>query len=208
MATQLQAQTRETEKKSTIKRLRQQGKIPAVMYGNGVESKPITVNHGDFIQVIREAGQNGVITLQLNNDDYPVMLYDLQLDDIRDDILHADFYKVDMKSEVDVDVNIHLRGEAAGQEEGGIVQQLLHEISVRALPADVPETIDVGIEALNIGDSISVSDVKAQAQYEILTDPDETIVSITPPQDEEPEDETDEEQEPELVDDDKNKEAE
>lgn len=208
MATELQAQPRANSKKSIVKELRRKGNIPGVIYGNGVESRPIYVNHGDFIKVIRKAGRNGVITLKVDSDDYPVMVYDLQTDKIKDDILHADFYKVDMASEVDADVSVHLVGEAAGQKEGGVVQQLSHELSVRALPADIPEAIEVQMEQLNIGDSISVSDLKAEAKYDILNDPDDTIVSITPPQaEEEPEtDEEDGEQQPELVDgDDKEK---
>lgn len=201
VATELQAQTRANSKKSMVKELRRKGNIPAVIYGNGVESRPIYVNHGDFIKVIRKAGRNGVITLKVDSDDYPVMVYDLQVDKIKDDILHADFYKVDMTSEVDADVSVHLSGESAGQKEGGVVQQLLHELSVRALPADIPEAIEVQVEQLNIGDSISVSDLKSEAKYEILNDSDDTIVSITPPQAEEPETgEEDGEQEPELVD--------
>lgn len=201
VATELQAQTRANSKKSIVKNLRREGNIPGVIYGNGVDSKPIYVSHRDFIKVMRKAGRNGVITLKIDRDDYPVMVYDLQVDKIKDDILHADFYKVDMASEVDADVSVHLVGESAGQKEGGILQQLSHELSVRALPADIPEAIEVSIEQLNIGDSISVSDLKTEAKYEILTDPDDTIVSITPPQaEEEPESEEDEEQQPELVD--------
>src|SRR5699024_7826049 len=136
---------------------------------------------------------------------YPVMVHELQTDTIKDDILHADFYKVDMKSEVDADVSVQLTGEAAGQKEGGIVQQLLHELSVRALPAEIPDSIEMNIEEPNIGDTLSVEDLKESSTFEVLNDPDETIVSITPSQAEEEPEETDEDedQEPELIGDDK-----
>lgn len=200
MATELLAKTRDHSKKSMVKKIRREGNIPAVIYGNGVESQAIYVNNSDFIKVIRQAGRNGVITLKVGSDDYPVMVYDLQMDHIKDDIVHADFYKVDMTSKVDADVNVHLIGEAAGQKEGGIVQQLLHELTVRALPADIPEAIELNVEELNIGDSLSVSDLVNDATYEILNDTEDTIVSITPPQAEEEPEDGEEDQEPELVD--------
>ncbi|HEX6923149.1 MAG TPA: 50S ribosomal protein L25/general stress protein Ctc [Bacillales bacterium] len=201
MAIVLQAKPRDNEKKSTIKKIRREGNVPAVVYGNGVESQSIYFNDSEFTKVMREAGRNGVITLKVDNNDYPVMVHDMQIDSLKDQLLHADFYKVDMTSEVDADVNVHLTGDAAGQQEGGVVQHLLHELTVRALPAEIPDAIEVNIEELNIGDSLSVSDLKANETYEILNDPEDTIVSVTPPQqEEEPEDEEGEEQEPELVD--------
>jgi len=199
MADVLQAKQRDNSKKSTIHQLRREGNVPAVVYGNGLESRSISFNSSDFVKVIRKAGRNGVITLKIEKDDYPVMVHDLQYDTIKDELLHADFYKVDMKSEVDAEVNIHLAGEAAGHKEGGIVQQLMHELEVRALPAEIPDSIDVNIESLNIGDSLSVSDIEKKGSFEILSDPNETIVSITPPQAEEEPEEVDEDKEPELV---------
>lgn len=201
MATVLQANSRDNSKKSIVKKIRREGNVPGIIYGNGVESRAIYFSNSDFIKVIREAGRNGVITLKLEGNDYPVMLHDAQYDTLRDELIHADFYKVDMTSEVDADVAIHLVGEAAGQKEGGVVQQTLYEVSVRALPADIPDGIEVNIEALNIGDSLSVGDIQKTGSYEILTDTEETVVSVTPPQkEEEPQTEEDEGQEPELVD--------
>jgi large subunit ribosomal protein L25 len=203
MATVLEAKTRKGFTKSSNKKIRGQGKIPAVLYGNDAENQSIYVDNSDFIKVIRKVGRNGVITLKIegDNNDYPVMMYDVQTDRIKDQLVHLDFYKVDMKSEVDTEVTVHLKGEAAGQKDGGVVQHLVREISVRALPADIPESIDVNIENLNIGDSVQISDLKKSSSYEILDDGEEVIISITPPQEEEPEEEEedDEEKEPELV---------
>ncbi|HET7580831.1 MAG TPA: 50S ribosomal protein L25/general stress protein Ctc [Bacillales bacterium] len=201
MAIVLEAQPRDNSKKSTIKKIRREGNVPAVVYGHGVESRSIYFSSSDFIKVIREAGRNGVITLKVDKDDYPVMVHEMQFDNLKDELVHADFYKVDMSSEVDAEVAVHLTGDAAGEKEGGLVQQLLHEISVRALPADIPDVIEMNIEALNIGDSLSIEDLPKAGSYEILNDPEDTVVTVTPPQSEdEPETDEDEEREPELVD--------
>lgn len=200
MAIVLQAKSRDHSKKSMIKHIRSEGNVPAVVYGNGVESRSIYFSSSEFTKVIRKAGRNGVITLRIENDDYPVMVHELQRDVLKDELIHADFYKVDMSTKVDADVTVHLVGESAGQKEGGVVQQLLHELSVRALPAEIPEHLELNIEALNIGDSLSVSDVTKSGSYEILNDLEETIVAVTPPQAlEETETEEDEGQQPELV---------
>lgn len=194
----LEAQSREGFTKSGNKKLRRQGKIPAVVYGKDIENRSLYVDHSDFIKVIREAGRNGVIRLKVNGSDFPVMMYDAQIDRIKDEIVHLDFYKIDMKKEVDADVTVHLQGEAQGVKDGGVLQHLLHEVTVRALPADIPEAIEADISALEIGDSLTVNDLKNHSKYEILNDPEEVIVSITPPTKTVTE-ETEEEREPELV---------
>lgn len=203
MSTVLEAKIREGFTKAQNKQIRTDGKIPAIVYGKGLDNKSIYIDNSEFIKVIRKAGRNGVITLKIegDNSDYPVMMYDVQSDSIKDQILHLDFYKVDMSTEVEVEVLVHLNGEAAGQKDGGVVQHLVHEITVKALPAEIPESIEVNIENLNIGDSIQISDLKDSSKYEILDEEEEVIVSITPPSEveEEPE-EKEGEKEPELVD--------
>lgn len=200
MAIVLEAQPRDNSKKSTIKKIRREGNVPAVVYGHGVESRSIYFSSSEFIKVMREAGRNGVITLKVDKDDYPVMVHEMQFDNLKDELVHADFYKVDMSSEVDAEVAVHLTGDAVGEKEGGLVQQLLHEISVRALPAEIPDAIEMNIESLNIGDSLSIQDLPKAGSYEILNDPEDTVVTVTPPQAEDEPETEEEEQEPELVD--------
>lgn len=194
----LKAKTRAT-KKSTVKRLRKEGNIPAVLYGSGVENKTIFVNAPEFKKVFRAVGRNGIISLELENESYPVMVYDLQIDRMKNEITHADFYKVNMDEEIDAQVSVQLTGEAVGARDGGVVQHLLYELTVRALPAKFPQNIEVAIDDLEIGQSIQVADLPESPDYTIMNDPDETIVTVTAPTEEVVEEEAEEQTEPELV---------
>ncbi|MFC3882068.1 50S ribosomal protein L25/general stress protein Ctc [Bacillus songklensis] len=185
MSTLLKATERKDLKHSTTTRLRKQGNFPAVVYGNKVESKPISINSADFIKAIRESGRNGVLTLTVDNDKFSVMLHDIQTDPLKREVLHADFQVVDMSKEVEVDVNIVLTGDAPGVKEGGVMQQAIHQVSVRALPQDIPSSIEIDVSNLQIGDTVTVENIDTNGKYELNHEPSETIASILPPKQEE-----------------------
>ncbi|KAB2489569.1 50S ribosomal protein L25/general stress protein Ctc [Priestia endophytica] len=192
MSNQLQAHVREDLKRSATRKLREDGSVPAVVYGYNQNSKSIFLDSIDFIKTMREVGRNGVLTLVVEKDKFPVMLHDVQVDPLKDQVVHADFYVVNMKEEVDAEVTISLVGEPAGVKDGGVLSQALNEISVRALPNDVPSVIEVDVSHLGINDSITISDIPKEGKYEITNeDLEETIASVLPPrQVEEVEDET------------------
>jgi large subunit ribosomal protein L25 len=192
LSNQLQAQVREDLKRSATRKLREDGSVPAVVYGYNQNSKSIFLDSVDFIKTMREVGRNGVLTLVVEKDKFPVMLHDVQVDPLKDQVVHADFYVVNMKEEVDAEVTISLVGEPAGVKDGGVLSQALNEISVRALPNDVPSVIEVDVSHLGINDAITISDIPKEGKYEITNeDLEETIASVLPPrQVEEVEDET------------------
>jgi large subunit ribosomal protein L25 len=192
LSNQLQAHVREDLKRSATRKLREDGSVPAVVYGYNQNSKSIFLDSIDFIKTMREVGRNGVLTLVVEKDKFPVMLHDVQVDPLKDQVVHADFYVVNMKEEVDAEVTISLVGEPAGVKDGGVLSQALNEISVRALPNDVPSVIEVDVSHLAINDSITISDIPKEGKYEITNeDLEETIASVLPPrQVEEVEDET------------------
>jgi large subunit ribosomal protein L25 len=192
LSNQLQAHIREDLKRSATRKLREDGSVPAVVYGYNQNSKSIFLDSIDFIKTMREVGRNGVLTLVVEKDKFPVMLHDVQVDPLKDQVVHADFYVVNMKEEVDAEVTISLVGEPAGVKDGGVLSQALNEISVRALPNDVPSVIEVDVSHLGINDSITISDIPKEGKYEITNeDLEETIASVLPPrQVEEVEDET------------------
>ncbi|MDX8363136.1 50S ribosomal protein L25/general stress protein Ctc [Cytobacillus sp. IB215316] len=180
----LQANERQDFKHSSIRKLREEGKIPAVIYGENYESKAIFIHGADFLKTIKEAGRNGIITLSLNNDQHSVMLHDIQKDPLKSDIVHADFQVVNMKSEVEVDVNIQLIGDAIGVKDGGVLQQPLHQVSVRALPANIPTSIDIDVSNLEVGQTISIGDIQTVDKFDINHDMSEVVASILPPKQE------------------------
>ncbi|MFB5663754.1 50S ribosomal protein L25/general stress protein Ctc [Alteribacillus sp. HJP-4] len=202
MATVLEAKTRSDLRRSETKKLRQSGNIPAVLYGKKTESTPVSVPNVTFIKTIREVGRNGIIELDVEGQKgkHKVIVHDMQVDPIKDFLIHIDFFEVDLKSEMEADVNVNLVGDAPGEKDGGIVSHLLYTVTVRALPTDIPEEITVDISELNIGDSVQIGDLKSGKDFEFTNEPEETVVTVLPPeQEEDPDAEEEEETEPELV---------
>lgn len=198
----LKAVKREDHTTSATKKLRGQGQVPAVVYGKDKETKSIAVNSIELVKTVRDEGRNAIISLDVENDKpVDVMLHDYQMDMLKDELIHADFYIVDMSEEMDVDVTIRLEGEAAGTKEGGVLQQPLFELVVRAKPNNIPDEIVVDVADLDIGDSITIADLPKSDKYEILEEEDTAVATVTAPTEEEdlePSDE-DESAEPELV---------
>jgi large subunit ribosomal protein L25 len=195
LTTQLHAQEREDFRQSNLSIMRHEGQVPAVVYGANVDSKALYINASDFLKTIREVGRNGVISLDLDGETYDVILSDYQMDPIKKEILHADFLAVDMSKEIQVNVRVTLVGEAAGVKDGGVLQQPLHEVSITATPADIPQVIEVDVSNLQVGETMSIADIQGHTSYHINNEDEETIASILPPRQEE-EISTGEQQEP------------
>lgn len=202
MAVTLEAKIREKLTKSATRELRESGQVPAVVYGKGKDTKTIYVKNVDLIKTVREEGRNAVIKLDIEDDSaVDVMLHDYQMDPIRNELLHVDFYMIDLTEAVDVAVAVRLEGEAEGEREGGIVQQPLYELQVRAVPTAIPDEIVVDVTELEIGDVITVGDLPQSDDYEFLDEEDAAVANVLPPEEEEAieEDPVDLSVEPELV---------
>lgn len=209
MAVKLKAALREDHTKSATKQIRESGRVPSVVYGKEKDTKSISVNSIELVKTVRDEGRNAIISLDVENDKpVDVMLHDYQTDPLKDEVIHADFYIVDMSEEMDVEVPLNLTGEAPGAKEGGVLQQPMYELQVRAKPADIPEEISVDVSELQIGDTIAISDLPKASNYEFLEDVDTAVATVVPPDTLDAEEETDENAEPELVGAEDNKEEE
>lgn len=185
----LQAETRDEIGKGIARRLRRAGKIPAVFYGRGRDSRAIAIDPRALERVLHTSGSgmNTLIDLTLSGDESVVLVKDLQRDPVRGAYLHADFYEVDLNQTVEVTVPIHFLGKAKGVEFGGIVDHPLREIEITCLPRAIPDSIEIDISALEIGDALHVSDLVAPAGVTITSDPEQAIANVmTPIVEEEP----------------------
>lgn len=185
MSNALQVVERTEFRNSALTKIRREGNIPAVVYGNKIESKPVYINGAEFIKTMREVGRNGVFPIDLNGNKVNVMLTDYQADPIKNEIVHADLLAVDMSKEINAEVRITLVGEAPGVKDGGVMQQSLHEVSVTATPSNIPQTIDVDVSNLQVGETITIADIKGSYGFEINHEDEQTIASILPPKVEE-----------------------
>ena len=146
--------------RSDLKKLRNIGKVPAIVYGYGTKNTSVKVDEVEFIKVIREVGRNGVIELGVGSKTIKVMVSDYQFDPLKNQITHIDFLAINMTEERTVEVPVQLVGEAVGAKEGGVVEQPLFDLEVTATPDNIPEVIEVDISELEINDTLSVEDIK------------------------------------------------
>lgn len=185
MTTVLQAKERKEIQRSALKKIRGSGSIPAVIYGAKMGSKPVSINSADLLKTIRSVGRNGVISLDVDGSKHDVILTDYQQDCIKNEFIHADFLAVDKSSKLTVDVILSLVGDSAGVKDGGVMQQSFHQLSVTSTPDNIPQVIEVDVTNLQVGETITIADLKAAGDYTINHEEDEVIASILPPRQEE-----------------------
>lgn len=174
-----------------IKKLRQQGILPANLYGKKIKSQALKINLKDFLQVFNEAGETSIVELTVDKEikPNPVLIHNLQFDPVSDEPLHVDFYRVDLTQKVQVNIPIELKGEAPGVAKGGVLVQSMDEVEVEALPTDLPDKFEVDISKLEeIGQSVDVKDlIVDKAKVKILADENHLVVKIEEPKKEEEE---------------------
>ncbi len=164
------------------RRLRREGKIPAVLYGFGVDSTNLQLDAKEFETIYRNAGRTALVDVSVD-EGLPVRVFvqDVQRHPISLALYHVDFHAVNLRQEITTDVPIVLTGEApAVHNNEGVLLRGLETVSVTALPTELPHQIDVSIESLEVlDDTIHVSDLPASDDYQIVTDPAEMLVRIT-----------------------------
>lgn len=181
MIVDLQAKLYEVNTKGDVKRMRKEGKYPAILYGHGEKSKRIYVEHQDLKKIIDTLKKEAVtVNLKLGSKDYLCVIKSIQHNPITGDLLHVDFQHIHKKEKIKTSVPIHLIGEAPGLKEGGILEQNLHEVVVKCLPADIPAHIDIDISNLELGHTVHLYDIDLpKIEFELSKET--PIVSMTVP---------------------------
>jgi large subunit ribosomal protein L25 len=167
--------------KSVNKSLRNNHKLPGILYGKDVESKPVVVDQKELLKILKTHGESALINLELDGKTFPVLMKEIQRDTLKNTITHVDFYKVSMTEKIEFDLPIVLKGDPEGVKMGGILQHQKRELSAKALPADIPEHLEVDISHLMIGDTLTVGDLKVDEKITILDDPEEVVVTVLAP---------------------------
>ena len=157
----LKATPRPPQGTRPARRLRNEGKVPGVVYGLGADPITLTVEWRELrAALITEQGLNAVINLEVEGDPMPTLLKDMQRHPVRRNVLHVDFIRVDLDKTVEVEVAIHLEGEAERvADENGVVDQVLTSLLIMAKPADIPSGLTIDISGLEIGEALRVSDI-------------------------------------------------
>jgi large subunit ribosomal protein L25 len=178
----LQAKVRGDAGKGSARRTRAAGRVPGVVYGRGMDPISISVDRREFVTaLLSDSGMNTLLDLEIDGDTTLALTKDLQRDPVRGTLLHADFVKVDRTVEVEVEVPVHVVGEAPGAREGGVLEHPLFTVHVRSLPGDVPEVIEADVSKLNLGDTLRVADLAEGRAFTILDDPETVVASVVAP---------------------------
>lgn len=187
MTLTLEAQVR-TEKADV---LREKALVPAVIYGPKSEPQNIAISKVPFKKAFIEAGESTVVTLNLDGTNIDTLIHDVQFHPVSQDPIHVDFYVFDKDVKQEVEVPLEFTGEApAVKSLGGILVKVLHEITVEALPKDLPHEITVDITSLaTFEDQIKVSQLVPPHGVTFITEADEVVALVEEPREEEPEEE-------------------
>src|ERR1700726_4105628 len=178
----LEAQPREAGTKNDARAVRRGGKIPAVVYGAGKDSLPISVDPRHVLRILNsETGHNTIFDLALSSGERSkAMIVDWQYEPIKGRLLHIDLKRIAMDKVLRVSVPIVLKGEAAGvKQEGGIMEQILREVEVECLPGDIPSHIDADVSELTFGKVLRVSELPHSDKLKFLTDENQPVAHVT-----------------------------
>ncbi len=203
-ATILKATPRSESGKGAARKLRAAGSVPAVVYGGEEEALSLTVDSNEAYNLFQSISvENTIVTLNVKGvkGGIETLVREIQAHPFRPEILHIDFLRVQKGVAIEVEIPVNVIGTPVGvKNQGGILDHVLHTITVRSIPSKIPESIEVNIEELEVGQSLHVGELGLEEEMEVLTDPERTVVQVAYPRaEEEPEEELDEALEPELV---------
>lgn len=202
----LKATLREETGKGAARRMRREGRIPAVVYGRGEETRALTLDAHEFEMLVRRYSlDTTLLELQIEGsgkkkaEKVRTLVVEVQGHPYRPEVMHVDFQQIHAGERVTVEVPIDLEGTAEGVREGGVMQHIMHVVELVCDVDQIPESFSVNVSGLAIGDSIHISDLEVPAGVELLVDPERTICTVAAPTILELPEEEEEALEPELV---------
>jgi large subunit ribosomal protein L25 len=178
----LTAQRRSAAGKGPAGRVRREGLVPAVVYGLGSDNVSVSVPSRELLHILSGAtGMNTLITLNIDGTDELAMARQLQRHPVKGTLLHVDFVRVRADQTIQAEIPVHLEGDAEGVARGGVLEQLVHTLTVEAKPSDFPPAIELDISALEIGGQIYVRDLVAPPGVTVLQSEDDLVAQISAP---------------------------
>jgi large subunit ribosomal protein L25 len=182
----ISSQPRDAFGKNASYRIRQGGRIPAILYGEGQTNLALVLEKKDVIKILKsETGLNTLFKIAVEGGERDVMIKDVQIDPISDQLMHADLIQIDMNKAVRVEVPIELLGEAIGvKTEGGFIDFMTRELQIECLPALIPERLTVDVSELHLHQSIKVAEVALPEGIKLITDPGAVVALVQVPHEE------------------------
>ncbi len=191
--TGLAASRRHETGKGVARRLRAAGQVPAVLYGKDQEPISLTLDAQEALSLFHSISvENTIVNVQIDDDkeELETLVREIQMHPFRPDIVHVDFFCIERGVALEVEIPANYNGTPQGVRDGGVLEVILHEFRVKCVPSKIPESIEIDISHLEIGDSVHVSEVTMAEDVELLTDPGQTACLVSAPRvEEEPEEE-------------------
>lgn len=185
----LEAQKREVKGKSSVRKIRTEGLVPGIVYGKKAENLQVSIPLPALVKAMAQGAAHKIINLKIDSskkgDEKLCVIHEIQKDTFGQKILHVDFHHISMDEKITAKIPIEIEGTPAGTKEGGILEHVLWEVEIEALPLNLPEKLKVDVSALNIHGAIHVKDVVLPEGVKILEDAEEIVAVVHPPRAEE-----------------------
>ncbi len=176
---EIQARPREVRGTRDCRRLRRQGLTPAVLYGRGEPNVLLTLREEDVEHLVETHAP--IVQVSWDGQQENAQIRDIQYDALEEDILHVDLVRISLTERAVFTVAVNTHGTAAGEPEGGVLELVSHEVEVECLPTEVPESITVEVDELDIGDNLTVGELAFPPGVTPVTDADTVVVTVVPP---------------------------
>ena len=171
----LKAEIREHTGSNTVRKMRKQGRIPAIVYGHKEEPVAVSLDTHNFVEGLLH-GQR-LIDVQIDKKKEKTIIKELQYDNLGKNIIHVDLMRVNVTEMVKVTVPIELKGTAAGTHEGGIIEEQTDRLEIECMVSDIPETIVVSVKDLHVGDALHARDIVLPDGISLISSPDTLLVT-------------------------------
>ncbi|MDR1024792.1 MAG: 50S ribosomal protein L25 [Treponema sp.] len=174
----LSARNRTGKGSAEARRIRRNGRIPAVLYGRSGSSFTIDLDGRDFSSQVKNISESTIVKVEVEGKTYEAFVKDTQRSIVEGSILHVDFYEVESGVALRARVSLHLSGNPVGVREGGVLESPLHEVEVECLPKDLPERIEVDISELKVNQSLHVRDLKLGEGVRLVSNEDQVVALV------------------------------
>ncbi len=187
----LEAQYREETGRVQVKKIRDAGFVPAVIYGESKDTHAVKISRSELLHLVHQHRlENAIITLKIKDDKkgkgHSCLIKDIQYDPVHEHIVHVDFNEISLTKAIKVNVPVEAKGEPVGvKSDGGSLEHVMWEIEVECLPTEIPQKFEVDVSALKIGDAVHIKDMAIPANIKVITDANAVVLSVAAPQKEE-----------------------
>jgi len=181
---EIQIEPREPGNKGKVKELRRQGKLPGVFYGPKAQPVPLELDRKEFLSRVADLEGSHLIRIKSASPllaNKVALVKEMQFHPVTGEVLHADFYEVDLTAKIRVKIPLHFVGKAEGVVRGGILQPVVREVEVECLPMDIPEYFNVEVSSLDIGHSLHIKDLPMPENITAIYESNFTLVTVVPP---------------------------